>query len=64
MNVSATHLPSNYAGLFENNNISNDEMNVRNQEYNQNAGESSRLSTEVLDSNGHFIDLNFPPIYD
>jgi len=61
--VSAIHLPSNYAGLFEDNNMSNDEMNVQRQEQNQNAGEgSSSLAKEVLDSDGQVIDLNFPPI--
>jgi len=61
--VSAIHLPSNYAGLFKNDNMSHEEMNVQNQENNQNAGEgSSRLSKEVLDSDGHVINLNLPPI--
>jgi len=63
--VSAIRLPSDYAGLFEDNNMPNEEMNVQRQGLNQNAREgSSRLANEVLDTDGRVIDLNFPPIND
>jgi len=38
-------------------------MAIQNQEQYQNAGKGpNRLTSEVLDYDGHTIDLNFPPI--
>jgi len=59
--VSATRIPSDYAGS-DINVMSNEEMNIPNQERNQNAeGGSSRTFHVALDNDGHDIDLNNLP---
>jgi len=42
--------------------MSNEDLIVQNQERNQNTGDGSSLTLkEVLDSDGHIIDLNHSP---
>jgi len=55
----ATHLPSNYTGIY--NDKSTKTINIQNQEKSQNAGEgSNRKLKVVVDYDGHAIDLNQP----
>jgi len=57
----AIHLPSDYVGVFKEA-MSNEDINVQNQERSQNAGEGSSRSVNVaLDNDGHEIDLNCAP---
>jgi len=57
----AIRSPSNYAGVFVDI-ISNEEMNVQNQEENRNAGEETNQEFQLaLDNDGLDIDLNLPP---
>jgi len=61
MNLSATKIPSNYSGIFIEN-ISNENINVQNQECSRNGGEgTSRGYYVAVDNDGHDIDLNLPP---
>jgi len=57
MGILATHVPSNYFGVYYEK--SNETINVQNQESNQNAGEGSGQDIKiVVDYDGHPIDLN------
>lgn len=59
MNVSATHTPSDYVGIKEDN-LSNDEKNVQNQENNKNSGEGNSKELQIaVENDGLDIDLNF-----
>jgi len=61
--VPAIRLPSDYSGYSINNIMLNEEMYVQNPEQYQNAGVgSSREFHVALDSDGHAIDLNSPPV--
>jgi len=59
--VPATHLPSNYPGIFIEN-ILNEDMNVQAHKRKRHASEgSSRELYVAADFDGHDIDLNLPP---
>jgi len=62
MHVVATSQPSIYGGILTNHTILNEETNVQVPGQHQ-IGEdaSSRLFKEVVDYDGHVIDLNDPP---
>jgi len=61
MKVSASRLPSNYAGFFSGNFNFGKEINAENQEETQYAREGcSRELDLAVDYDGHFIDLNQP----
>lgn len=61
MKKPATHLPSNYRGIYGHF-VLNEDKNFENQEKNQNAEEGSSREVHVIrDNDGNEIDLNFPP---
>jgi len=61
MNVPATRTPSNYPGVFVDT-MSNEYMNVQNQEENRNAREGTSREFQIaVDNDGLDIDLNLPP---
>jgi len=61
MNVTPTHLPSNYSDIFVEN-ILNEDMNDRKHKRKRRAEEGSSKEIYVAaDYDGHDIDLNFPP---
>jgi len=62
MHVVATSQPSIYGGILTNHTILNEETNVQVPGQNQTGEEgSSRLLNEVVDYDGHTIDLNNSP---